>query len=230
MESANLIILDGIPGTGKTTGGETIAHELSERGMPCRFYPELEDNHPLRIYGDPVSFEDECASNCYVTKTLGLWSDFADSRLKSGQITIIESWLFQDTIGWSWRSGLGGDRAINLFRAIRRTIAPLSPVLIHFHMTNVQSHLQQLCMVRGSDWGRSVLGDDSSDGTCRCILAAQEFERQQRFVQPIVDSWEIPKRIITDRYFDWHQDGGFVLSALTMERSQGVAMQDGDSA
>lgn len=205
-----LIILDGIPGTGKTTGGEAIAKELSELGLPCQFYAELADNHPLRIYGDPVKFDTGKIKNWYVDKTLSLWSKFSETQIESKHISIIESWLFQDTVGWASRSGLGKARSIQLFMDIQQIISPLFPVLVYFRVTNVQSHLQKLCSIRGRDWGRQRLADE--DGTC--ILAAKEFEQQQQFVDAIVSMWDIPKRMIGDRYFDWQQDGAFVVDAL----------------
>lgn len=48
--NTKLILIDGMPGSGKSTTGYFISERLNELQIPNRFYHELEENHPLRIY------------------------------------------------------------------------------------------------------------------------------------------------------------------------------------
>jgi thymidylate kinase len=204
---ARLIILDGITGAGKTTAGEIVARRLAARAIPCRFYPELEPGHPLRICGPPIRFETENVKRDYERTTRQLWARFAADRLADDAVTVIESWLFQDTVGWcvGWgRPGLGEARARALFQTIARLIQPLRPALVYFLIDDVRAHLQRTHASRRRPHPHPAALEND----------ARNWAAEQRFVHNIVQSWHVPTHLVRDRHFNWPDDGPFILDAI----------------
>ncbi|OZB96144.1 hypothetical protein [Paenibacillus sp. XY044] len=97
-----LILIDGMPGSGKSTTGSFISERLNERNVLNRFYHELEDNHPLRIYDKQfTSFTNLEEAESFTARVEQLFTNFVNERADRDVITIIESYVFQDTIGFS---------------------------------------------------------------------------------------------------------------------------------
>ncbi|MFD1677678.1 hypothetical protein [Alicyclobacillus fodiniaquatilis] len=100
MRDTKLIILDGIPGSGKSTAGPMLADKLTNSNIPNRFYPETEENHPLCIYDRIIgSLESKTEAIWFKNKVEELFRAFVDARSHVAEVTVIESWLFQDHLG-----------------------------------------------------------------------------------------------------------------------------------
>ena len=46
-----LILVEGMPGAGKTTTAKQLAEWLPQQGIPARCYPEMADDNPIRTPG-----------------------------------------------------------------------------------------------------------------------------------------------------------------------------------
>ncbi|MFD1176655.1 hypothetical protein ACFQ3W_10125 [Paenibacillus puldeungensis] len=105
--NTKLILIDGMPGSGKSTTGSFISEKLNELYISNRFYHELEENHPLRIYDRQfTSFTDTEEAEWFSTKVEQLFKSFVNDRLTRDEITIMESYVFQDTIGFAFNMWL----------------------------------------------------------------------------------------------------------------------------
>jgi thymidylate kinase len=47
MIDTKLILVDGIPGAGKSTTAQFIARQLEKNGIKTKIYNETDNNHPL---------------------------------------------------------------------------------------------------------------------------------------------------------------------------------------
>jgi thymidylate kinase len=99
LKTSKLIGVDGIPGSGKSTTGEWISSRLNSSRVANRFYHEMENGHPLRIYDKTIkSLVDPDEADWFTNKVTQLFSSFVCNQLNSETVLIIEAYVFQDTV------------------------------------------------------------------------------------------------------------------------------------
>lgn len=200
LNHKKLIIIDGMPGSGKTTCATMLSEQLSSWNISNRCILELEEKHPLFIEGYQfTSFEDEGQANVFIDKLQSLFRDFVQERLVSPQdITIIESVLFQDAISCAYHMGMNPDMLLNFSSSLQEILSPLEPLLIYFYQVNVEGQWRFICSVRGNQWGPVSLHTDEDFKE-----AAELWGGSQAFVRRIIDAWDIPKLIIENTDYSW---------------------------
>ncbi|WP_308637492.1 P-loop NTPase family protein [Paenibacillus silvisoli] len=194
------IIIDGMPGSGKTTTAMRITEKLTALGLSARCFLEQEEAHPLMItdveFGDLSSEE---AAERYSELFTACYRAFVEQQLCSPHdIVIIESVMFQDTINVAHLMGMPPDRLLRLFRTLQQTVMPLNPALIYYYHVDVEGQWRHICGIRGNEWGPVSLHADED-----FKQAGDVWERSQTFVRAAVDDWEIPKLIIENRDYLW---------------------------
>lgn len=202
LNNNKLIIIDGMPGSGKTTCATMLSDQLSAWNVSNRCILELEDNHPLFIQGYKFSsFEDDTQADLFIEGLQALFRAFVQDTLASTQdITIIESVLFQDAINCAYHMGMNHDKLLNFSLALQEILSPLEPLLIYFYQVNVEGQWRFICSVRGNEWGPVALHTDDDFKE-----AAELWGGSQDFVRAIVDSWDIPKLIIENQDYLWDE-------------------------
>ncbi|MBQ35736.1 MAG: hypothetical protein CME04_05045, partial [Gemmatimonadaceae bacterium] len=90
-----LIIVEGCPGSGKSSTSQFLCRQLQRAGHACRWYYEEEMPHPVAAtkgIGRVRDFRE------YGRAALRRWRDFVSRARRSDEIAIIESHFFQDVI------------------------------------------------------------------------------------------------------------------------------------
>lgn len=194
-----LILIDGIPGSGKTTTGEMIASDLVSRNIPHRLYPELEDDHPLRIYDQEIPLLQSAAeANRFADRVEELFRQFVEERIQYDGVAIVESWLLQNTISFAFNMGMDRRRILKLMENLKILLQKLAPVLIYYYQVDVEKSWRFICQERGPEWARQALGPELDFSR-----AVADWAPNQEFVYDIVKGWEIPKLVIENRNYRW---------------------------
>jgi nucleoside-triphosphatase THEP1 len=198
-----LIIIDGMPGSGKTTCANMLSDRLTARGIPNRCIPELEENHPLIFYG--LNFQDYLGSEAEQDELIRLIRDryraFVRERLEAAEaVTIIESVMLQDTINILHHMGMDVGKLRDLASGLARILEPLRPVLIYYYHLDTEAHWRFICGVRGNEWGPVSLRTDEE-----FRQAGELWGGSQSFVRSFVDAWDIPKLVIENRDYRWDE-------------------------
>lgn len=195
-----LIIIDGMPGSGKTTCASSVAELLTARGVASRCILELEENHPLFIRGyEFTSLADEDQAELFTTQLEAVFRRFVEERLgSSDEVTVIESVLFQDAISCAHHMGLPLPKLVMLTTSLQEILAGLNPVLIYFYQLDVEAQWRFICSVRGNEWGPVSLHTDEDFRE-----AAALWGGSQAFVRSVVDVWDIPKLVIENKDHRW---------------------------
>ncbi|RAP74651.1 hypothetical protein [Paenibacillus montanisoli] len=197
-----LIIIDGIPGSGKTTTASRIAGKLAALGIHARKYLELEEAHPLMLTG--IEFGDlhrEETADRYSKLFTERYSDFVEKQLSSPyDVILIESVMFQDTINVAHLMGMPHDKLLRLCMQLQETVLPLNPALIYYYHHDVEGQWRHICGIRGNEWGPVSLHTDED-----FKHAGEVWERSQAFVRAAIDFWDIPKLIIENRDYLWQE-------------------------
>src|SRR5262245_6768626 len=89
MIDMKLILVEGIPGTGKTTTTENLGTSLQQRGIECRWYFEEDNPHPIARL--------EMKLNELAEKLPMQWAAFVEQASQEKVVTIVESRLWQNT-------------------------------------------------------------------------------------------------------------------------------------
>ncbi len=67
MRTTNLVLIEGLPGSGKSMSGQRLTLQLDRLGVPARWWHEEHPGHPL------YPFSDEASLNGSLLTMGGLW-------------------------------------------------------------------------------------------------------------------------------------------------------------
>lgn len=201
--NSRLILIDGMPGSGKSTAGLAIHEQLNKLNIANVFYHELDDHHPLRIYDRQfTSFSIVEEAEWFISKVEKLFTDFVNNPIHRNQITIVEGSVFQNTIGFAYNMQMSEDRIMDLTQRIQNILSALNPELIYVYQDNVEQHWRWICDVRGSEFTQGRCGLYTDDDF---VEAGKFWTKNQDFIFPIVQNWDIPKLILRNKEYMWNE-------------------------
>ncbi|WP_040949312.1 hypothetical protein [Gorillibacterium massiliense] len=202
IKKKRLVVIDGMPGSGKTTCATMIANKLTSWNIINRCILELEENHPLFIHDHRFSsFEDDEQADLYIRLLQSKFKDFVNKCTNDiHDVTIIESVLFQDAINCAHHMGMNHDKLLHLSSSLMGILEPLEPLLIYFYQVDVEGQWRFICGVRGNEWGPVSLHTDDDFREAGILWGGS-----QSFVRSIIDSWEVPKIIIENKDYHWDE-------------------------
>jgi len=152
MTMTRCILLDGLPGSGKSTTAHLLSRHLQAQGAMTSWIFEHDTSHPV--------FEHERIVQCLTTGEFDAslfeeapdkWRAMCDARAEAGDITILESSFFQTPLHLLLLNGTGKEEIINYVMACARAIGPLKPRLIYLSLPDPSIALERACSCRG-EW------------------------------------------------------------------------------
>lgn len=198
--SKRLLIIDGIPGSGKTTTATRIYNRLTSQGIRTRCLLEQAENHPLLppMEQDYALNTDEGA-DAFIRQLVDRYSQFVEEQLSSSEdISIIESVLFQDIVSVSHLQGMNIAQLQSCTESLQLLLMPLNPHLIYYYHADVEGQWRYICGIRGNEWGPVSFQSDED-----FVQAGEVWSASQAFVRAAIDAWPIPKLIIENKDYAW---------------------------
>ena len=201
-----------MPGSGKSTSGQMIVEQLSERNISHRFYHELDDNHPLRIYDKEfTSFTIKEEAEWFTAKVKQLFSQFVSEHMHTQEVVIVKAYMFQNTIGFAYNMGMPAEDVLTLTADLQQILSPLEPVLIYYYQMNVEQNWRWICELRGPGFTEDRCGIYNDEDF---ITAGEFWTKNQNFINTIVQEWDIPKLIIHNQNYLWDEYKERILNFL----------------
>ncbi|OAB38329.1 hypothetical protein [Paenibacillus glacialis] len=195
-----LIIVDGIPGSGKSTLSEMISKELTKQEIKNIFYHELTEKHPLFIYDCKfITFKDHSEAEYYFNRVVELFNRFVELHKNESEVIIIESILFQDTLSFAYNMGMDRLKIKALFNLLVDILSRLNPILIYIYQLDVRRNWEMIGKIRGVEWIPSLHTQEGLDE------AERDWKPNQEFIKSLIEEWEIPKLIIENKDYLWEQ-------------------------
>lgn len=160
---SRLIVLDGLPGSGKTTTGQWLTACLHQRGLNVRWLPESDISHPLWWYEhwngreyQPPDFN-HIPLETFIQTSISKWKDFTLSAHGTGQLFVAESLFFQNAVAMFLMGGSWPKRLVEYAQEVQSITQSLAPILVYFRQDNVAAALRKICTLRGHSFEEELI-------------------------------------------------------------------------
>jgi len=201
MLETKAILLDGVPGSGKSTLSEWVTGQITSRGVSATLYPEMCSDHPLRVY-EPVftDFTQPAQASAYRERHIALFRAFVRDTLDSDAIVVVDSRLFQGTITSTYFLRMPVDEAIDFALTLLDILMPLQPALVYIAQADMEANWRRICAERGAFWTVRHCG-------IRCdadfVHAGVSWSAIQAFCLALIAKWDIEKLVLVNSDYDW---------------------------
>jgi thymidylate kinase len=145
-----LIIVEGLTGSGKSILAHFIARQLQGNGVKAVWVHEGESPHP-------VSLDVESSIEGYMEDMLDRWTAFGDQIEASQAVTVVEACFFNNLIESLLAHNVGRSRIIQYGDALQEIVEPLNPALVYLTQSNVSKALEKSFSDRGEGFENYVI-------------------------------------------------------------------------
>lgn len=155
MINAKLILIEGIPGSGKSTIALNLANAISARRIKCQCYLEWAEDNPIFIGNMEDLSEIISSSRLREQNVLQQWRNFTQKARQQFTVNIIESRFWQASAMYLYLSGYPEDEVIKSNQRIISAISGLNPVLIYLAPKDIAQMLMWTAKVKNKKWRES---------------------------------------------------------------------------
>ena len=147
-----LVLIEGIPGTGKTTLAEALCERFRAGGLDAAWYLEEAHHHPVTPReGRPPDRTGR------IPWWLERWRTFAESGADRERVRIVEGTAFQSTARFLYAGGLEDDAILPYLAGFERAVASLRPCFVYLDAREPRRFLARHTLPRkGADWTARV--------------------------------------------------------------------------
>lgn len=159
MGHTNLIIVEGLPGSGKSTTAAIIADELVKKGKKVLCVDEGVRDHPADYADyDFPDFETERI------KILEKWRSFVETADRDTVHVFNCVFLQNPMCETMMRFGMENAASQRYISEIAEIIRPLHPYIVYIDRPDVKGTVDRVLEARGRDWLEAVISYHTSQG------------------------------------------------------------------
>jgi DNA polymerase III delta prime subunit len=160
MIETQLILVEGPPGSGKSTTARNLAVEISNVGKSCQCFLEWSTDNPIAIGDDQHLGQAIASSIARENDVLQQWQQFAQTRKVNNLVTVMESRFWQTSLMLMYAAGHPVESILESNQRVIKTINDLNPVLIYFAIDDLKVFATQTIQIRDAEWQAS--GNENS--------------------------------------------------------------------
>ena len=144
MLKTKLILIEGLPGAGKTATTVHLGRLLGQRGIPCRTHLEEDVDHPIPCHDVEIRH--------LTDQMVPRWRAFTATAGADPAVNIIESRLWQNTALFMVMSAYPAEEVLRYHRQVWRVLEPLAPALIVLYQADTEAALRRNYALKGRAW------------------------------------------------------------------------------
>lgn len=176
---AKIVLVDGIPGAGKSVAAQIITRRLRAAGWPVRWWYEEEVGHPVYVFGDAARLQQVTrelfsgARERVVAAALREWARFADEAGQADATVVADGTVF-GYLAWTLHYlDRPAAESRTYVRGALEAVAPLEPRLVYLRARDVAATMRHVPTVRGDGWAARTIQKavDSPYGRARGSMA-----------------------------------------------------------
>jgi molybdopterin-guanine dinucleotide biosynthesis protein len=163
VRETKLVLIDGLPGSGKTTTALALVGQLQQRGVAAQCVLESAEegrDQPLNV-GGPLHPAGNTTGaqlfahytvESYIEESLYRWQAFVDLTARAGIVQVVESYPYQNAARILLQMDASMEQIAEYVATIEQTMRPLRPVMVYFERRNVEEALRAAAALRGPEW------------------------------------------------------------------------------
>ncbi len=215
-----LVLLEGLPGSGKTTTTRNLAAEIIKAGSACQTFWEWSDPHPIDIGDFEHAGEFIASSPMRREDLLRQWHRFALLQRDQELVTVMESRFWQTTAMLMYAGGCPAEDVLAYHQGVIAAIQDLQPVLIYFTASDVRVAMERTIRIKNEEWHQEGR-EESWAERIYAFFKPQKwfanrdpqdihamtafFEEWSGLAEKLYAATPFPKIKIRDPYLDWGQ-------------------------
>jgi hypothetical protein len=197
-----LILVEGLPGAGKSTTAHMLCRELQRRGLDARWWYEHETPHPVFDYPVVQEVLDHGRlQDGLFERALENWRSVPDLT-GSGKWAVFESSFFQTPLHAMLLLDWTTARMTEYVIAAERAIAPAKPLLVVLDQEDIAAAIATVTAARGEwfpeflDWRIRRSAHGRRRGLSGMPGIIEYFETYRRILKDVTTRLEIPKLVL----------------------------------
>jgi hypothetical protein len=193
MRDMKLVLVEGLPGSGKTTTARWLVGALAGRGVGARLLREDAPEHPLKV-GGPLhpggtttgaALFARYTVERYADESLARWASFAAAA--DDGVRVVEAFPWQNAARVLFQMDAPMERILEYAAAVEDLLAPRRPVLVYLERRDAVATFLETAAERGVGWTApsvAIITDSPMarrhglrgfDGALRFIALYKEF-------------------------------------------------------
>lgn len=151
-----LVIFEGIMGSGKSSSTRWLAQRLAARGIDAVAHTERQYPHPLRATDFAADWFKpwlDMTAEELANRRLELWAAFVDSALATHTVHVVDGQLFHGDLTNMFLMNMAPDAIARNVQALAEIIRPLRPLLVYYYQGDVDRAIRLTAAERGDELG-----------------------------------------------------------------------------
>lgn len=228
MIKTKLILVEGVPGSGKSTAAQTILNDMTKCGIKGHCYLEWGERNPIIIGKMKDLAKIIATTKAREEKVLEQWQHFTTSATPQATVNIIESRFWQTDGMYLYLSGHSEKEILESNRRVTSRIVALDPVLIYLAPKDIEQLHTEIAKQRNEqwrtsgregsweEWGNDVYVQQKwfKDRSLNSQAMAQFFNEWASIADRLFERFPFRKLRILDPQFDWEDTYGSIRDFL----------------
>lgn len=176
MRDARLVLLEGMPGSGKSSMAHALQRRLAALEAPHRWWYEGEQGHPLYTFSDWKSMDawigELCSGDAQrveaaVAVTLSQWRRLGEVLAAREEVVLFDGMLYGH-VGWTLFAGDAPAETIREYvAAAEEAVEPMGALLVYLRPDDVRRAVERITERRGQGWRDRKVAQTAGYAYCK---------------------------------------------------------------